>query len=184
MQNKKSNRYNLNTSLAIDMYNAKSMHNIKIDINKKIFYEQELVKDKEYFLKVEDYFDYVKPGSNTLTITWNGEHDCEHKHMKIRKVVINKQHLAPFKVMIDPIENDYIKDLKSTDQGLSSYRKQLFNPGYHHGWYGTYKFRFAIDPSSMSDRTQQALRSANGIHNERILTDLSRAKHLNRTNNS
>ena len=183
-RNKISNRYNLHTSLAIDMYNAESMHTIKIDINDKSFYEKQLSNDKEYSLKIEDYFDYVKPGSNHLTITWNGEQDCEHKYMKIRKVVINQQHLAPFKVMMDPIENDYIRDLKSTDEGLSVYRKQLFNPGYRHGWYGTYKFRFAIDPSSMPDRTQQSFVSASGIQSERILTDLNKAKHLNRANNS
>jgi hypothetical protein len=179
-----SNRYNLHTSLAIDLYNAKSVHTIKIDINDKIFYQQQFSVDEKYSLKIEDYFDYSKPGLNNLTITWNGEHDCEHKYMKIRKVVINQQHLAPFKVMTDPIENDYIRDLKTTEQGLVAYKKQLFNPGYRHGWYGTYKFRFAIDPSSMPDRSQQALVSASGIQCERILTDLNRAKHLNRANNS
>ena len=63
-RNKISNRYNLHTSLAIDIYNAESMHTIKIDINDKSFYEKQLSIDKEYSLKIEDYFDYVKPGSN------------------------------------------------------------------------------------------------------------------------
>ena len=50
-KNKISNRYILNTSLAIDTYNAESMHQIKIDINDRIFYENELSKEKEYVLE-------------------------------------------------------------------------------------------------------------------------------------
>ena len=179
-RNKISNNYNLKTSLAIDTYNSQSVHKIKIEINNDIFYEQEFVKDKEHSLNIEDYFDYIEPSSNTLTITWDGEQDCEHKYMKIRKVVINQQHIAPFKVMINPIENDYIRNLKSTDEGLNAYKKQIINPGYRHGWYGSYKFSFAINPGEMTDRTQQSLISASGIQRESILTDINKAKHLNR----
>tara|TARA_B100001093_G_scaffold151980_1_gene144743 strand:+ start:1596 stop:2159 length:564 start_codon:yes stop_codon:yes gene_type:complete len=182
-RNKISNRYILNTSLAIDMYNAESVHKIKIDINDKIFYEKEFVKEKEYFLQIEDMFDYVEPGSNTLTITWNGHQDCENKYLKIRKVLINQQHLAPFKIMMNPIENDYIRNLKATDEGLNAFRKQLFNPGYRHGWYGTYTFRFAIDPSGISNASQQALVSATGIRSDYILTDVSKSNHWNRGQN-
>ncbi len=182
-KNKISNRYILNTSLAIDTYNAESMHQIKIDINDRIFYENELSKEKEYVLEIEEMFDYVKPGSNTLTITWNGQQDCENKYLNIRKVLINQQHLPPFKVMMNPIENDYIRNLKSTDEGLSAFRKQLFNPGYRHGWYGTYTFRFAIDPASISDESPQALVSATGIRSDYILTDVSKSNHWNRAKN-
>ena len=179
-KNKISNRYKLNTSLAIDTYNAESLHKIKIGINGKLFYEQEFVKEKEYIVDIEDVFDYVQSGLNTLTLNWNGDHDCENKYLKIRKVIINQQHLAPFKVIIDPIENDYIRNLKATDEGFRVYKNHLFNPGYYHGWYGTYTFRFIIDPSSISGKSQQALLSATGIRSDYILTDINKSNHWNR----
>jgi hypothetical protein len=182
-KNNISNKFSLNTILAIDMYNADSIHNVKILINNKIFHQQKLAKNKEYFLKIEDYFNYAGPGPSTLTIMWNGDHDCEHKYMKIRRIIINQQHLAPYKAMIEPIENDYIKNLKSSDHGVNVYRKYLLQPGYRHGWYGAYRFQFVIDPSSMTDRSQLDLMSASGIQNERILTDVKKAKYFNRANN-
>jgi hypothetical protein len=181
LKNKIPNRFNLKTSFSIDTFNAESIHKITIEINQKVFFERELAKDEECLLNVSDYFDYREPGANTIKILWDGEHDCEHKFMKIRKVVVNQQHLAPFKVMAEPKENDYIRTLQSTDEGSSAYNKQLFNPGYRHGWYGTYKFRFMIDPSSMLDQSQQSLITASGIQHDVISTDLQKAKHLNRS---
>ena len=114
-------------------------------MNQTIIFEEELTKNKEHQLKISNHFDFEKPGLNTIEIIWDGEHDCENKFIKIYKIVINDQYIAPHSVMITPIPNEYIKNLLSTDEGSILYKKQLLNPGHHHGWYGTYKFKFLLD---------------------------------------
>ena len=145
LKNKRSNSYNIKNYLAISAFNSESTHKIKIEINGKVFFEKSLTKNKEYRLKISDYFDYERPGTNTIRIDWTGEQDCENKFMKIYKIIVNDQHVAPHSVMIAPIQNEYIKNLQSTDEGMIFYKKKIFNPGHQHGWYGTYKFKFLID---------------------------------------
>jgi hypothetical protein len=181
-ENKKSNRFNLKNYIAISAFNAVSTHRVKININKKVFFEEELTKNKEHHLKISDYIDYEEPGSNTIEITWHGEQDCEKKFMKIYKVIVNDQHIAPHSVMITPIQNEYIKNLRSTEEGSILYKKQLFNPGHRHGWYGTYKFRFLLDEHRTKNAQQESLIASTGIRLNRVYTDLEKIKYFDKAN--
>ena len=95
--------------------------------------------------------------------------------MKIYKVIVNDQHIAPHSVMITPIQNEYIKNLRSTEEGSILYKKQLFNPGHRHGWYGTYKFKFLLDE-------QESLIASTGIRLNRVYTDLEKIKYFDKAN--
>ena len=50
-ENKKSNRFTLKNYIAIRTFNAKSDHNITIEINNKVFYKNDLAKIKSIILK-------------------------------------------------------------------------------------------------------------------------------------
>jgi len=108
-ENKKSNRFTLKNYIAISTFNAESDHNITIEINNKVFYKNDLAKNQEHHLKISDYFDYEQPGENTIQINWVGEQECENKFMKIYKIIINDQYIAPHSVRITPFPTEYIK---------------------------------------------------------------------------
>ncbi len=179
-----SNRFNLKTYFAINAFNADSVHRITIKINDKIFFEKELEKNKEHKLKVSNYFDFIKPSLNTIDITWDGDRESADKFMKIYKTVINDQHIASYKVMMDPKPNEYIKNLMSTEEGLRFYKEKMFNPGHHFGWYGNYKFRFMIDPPRIQDQTQLSLIESCGIQTTRVFTDTQKARLYNKVRNA
>ena len=181
-KNTRSNAYNLKTYLAISAFNFESIHKIKIEINGKVFFEKELTKNKEYQLKILDYFDYEKPGNNNIQITWTGEHECENKFMKIYKIVVNDQHIAPHSAIITPIQNEYIKHLLSTDEGIRFYKKKIFHSGHQQGWYGTYKFKFLLDVHRIQNDIQESFIAATGIKSTAIYTDVERANLYKKAN--
>jgi hypothetical protein len=166
-----SNRYNLKHYIAISAFNAESNHNLTIEINKKNIFTKDLIKDKEYHLKISDYFDYKKPGLNNIEIRWAGEHECEKKYLKIFSIVIHDQHIAPHSVMITPVRNEYIQNLLSTEEGTTFYNEKIFYPGHRHGWYGSYKFKFLLDPKEIKNSEQQSLIAMTGIKLDSIITD-------------
>ena len=90
-----------------------------------MFFEKTLTKNKEHHLKISDYFDYGKPSTNTIEIIWNGDNEDEKKFLKIYKIVVNNQHILPHTSMITPIQNEYIKNLLSTEEGTKFYRKKI-----------------------------------------------------------
>ena len=182
LKNNKSNRYNLKNYFAISAFNTESSHKIKIKMNQTIIFEEELTKNKEHQLKISNHFDFEKPGLNTIEIIWNGEHDCENKFIKIYKIVINDQYIAPHSVMITPIPNEYIKNLLSTDEGSILYKKQLLNPGHHHGWYGTYKFKFLLDKHQIKNGEQESLIASSGIMLDTVYTDVNITSHFKKAN--
>ena len=172
-----SNRYTLKNYILISTFNADSPHKIEVKINgTKIFYK-EFEKNKEYNLKIQDYFDYLGPGSNSIGIKWEGERECAKKYMKIYKVVVNDQHIAPHSVMITPIQNEYIDNLLSTEEGTALYKDKLFAPGHEHGWYGLYKFNFLLDKQDIKDKRQQSLIATTGIMQPHIYSDGTKVKH-------
>jgi len=179
-KNKESNRYNLKNYFAISAFNPVSTHEIKIKINEEMFFKQKLTKNKEYHLKISDYFDYKKPATNTIEITWNGEKEDEKKFLKIYKIVVNDQHIPPHASMITPVQNEYITNLLSTEQGSKFYRSKILNPGHRHGWYGTYRFRFLLDPMQIENIKQESLLASAGITTTRVYTDPNKMKHHRR----
>ena len=176
MEYQKSNRYNLQTYILISTFNAESRHSIDISMNDNIFYKKKLDKNKEYNIKITDYIDFQEPGDKVIKIKWDGEHECADKFMKIYKVIVNEQHLAPHKVRINPKPNEYLDALQSTVEGKDLFKKIIFNPGHQHGWYGEYEFRFLVDPRNMHERTQESFRFACGINSERIFSDVADAR--------
>jgi DNA topoisomerase VI subunit B len=176
-KNKESNRYNLQNYLAISAFNSVSTHEIKIKINGKMFFEKKLTKNKEHHLKISDYFDYKNPSTNTIEIIWNGDKEDEKKFLKLYTIVVNNQHIQPHTSMITPIQSEYIKNLLSTEQGVKFYRKKILNPGHHHGWYGTYRFRFLIDHRQMEDFEHVSLIESTGIIHTSIHTDPNKIKY-------
>ena len=181
-RNNRSNSYNLRNYFAISAFNAESSHKIKVKINQKTVFEKEFTKNKEYQIKIEEYFDYEEPGSNTIEITWDGEQECADKFIKIYKVIVNEQNIAPHSVIITPIPNDYIKSLLSTTEGTIFYKKQLFNPGIRHGWYGMYKFKFLLDADEIKNNNEELMISSTGIKLSQAYTDLSKIKYHRKAN--
>ena len=175
-ENKKSNRFTLKNYIAISTFNANSDQNITIQINNKVFYKNDLAKNKEHHLKISDYFDYVEPGENTIEINWSGEQECENKFMKIYKIVINDQYIAPHSVRITPFPTEYIKGLQSTEEGKIFYRKKILNPGHMQGWYGIYKFKFLLDIHEIKKTQQLSSIASTGIRLDRVFSDLAKAK--------
>jgi hypothetical protein len=169
-----SNRYTLKNYIAISTFNAESSHKIEVRINKRKIFCKEFEKNKEYNLKIEDYFDYKGPGSNSIEVTWNGERECAKKYLKIYKVVVHDQHIAPHSVMITPVQNEYIENLASTEEGRKLYRKKILYPGHEHGWYGLYKFNFLLDKQEIKDKKQQLLISSTGIREKFIHSDATK----------
>lgn len=172
-----SNRYTLKNYIAISTYNAESSHKIEVEINKRKIYNKEFIEKKEYNLKIVDYFDYLGPGSNSIEIKWEGERECAKKYLKIYKVVVNDQHIAPHSVMITPTQNEYIENLLSTEEGTTFYKGKLFAPGHEHGWYGLYKFNFLLDKQDIKDKRQQSLIATTGIMQPHIYSDTTKVKH-------
>lgn len=168
--------------MAISTFNAESIHNIKIEIDKKVFFEKELAKNKEHQLKLSDYFDYENPGTKTIKITWEGQQECEDKFMKIYRITINDQHIAPHSVMMTPTPNEYIQNLQATKEGLAFYRKKILNPGHKNGWYGIYKFKFIIDPHENKNTQQESYIASAGIRLDRVYTDIGKVKFNKRVN--
>ena len=179
-ENKKSNRFTLKNYIAISTFNAKSDHTIAIKINDKIFYKKHFVKNQEHHLKISDYFDYVEPSENTIQINWEGEQDCENKFMKIYKIIINDQFIAPHSVRITPFPTDYIRGLQSTEEGKIFYRKKILNPGHMQGWYGIYKFKFLLDPYEIKKTQQLSSIASTGIRLDTVFSDLAKAKLMKR----
>ena len=171
-----SNRYTLKNYIAISTFNPDSPHKIEVKINEtKIFYK-EFEKNKEYNLKIEDYFDYKGPGSNSLEVTWNGERECAKKYLKIYKVVVHDQTISSHSVMITPVKNEYIENLLSTEEGTAFYKGKLFAPGHEYGWYGLYKFNFLLDKQDIKDKKQQSLIATTGITQPHIYSDGTKAE--------
>ena len=176
LENKKSNRFNLKTCIVMNAFNAESTHSIKIEINKNVFFEVALTKDKEHTLEILDYIDYGEPGLNNMEITWNGKRECAKKFIKIKQITVNDQHIAPHSVMMTPFPNEYINDLLSTQKGKTFYRKKIFNPGHEHGWYGRYRFKFLLDANEIKKNNEGSVLDSTGIRAERIYSDSKRQK--------
>jgi len=159
----------------MEAFNAESSYNIMIKINEHTLFHQTFHSTKIQKLKIYEYVDYVESNVNKVNIIWSGDKECENKHLKIYKLVINDQHIAPHSVISYPVENDYIKTLKSTKEGQLEYRKKILYPGHEHGWYGTYQFRFGIDSSPTSA-------DALGIRDNVIYSNMERGTHSKRAN--
>ena len=175
MENDKSKIFSCKAEIEIAVFNNQSAHDITMTLNDHAIFYEKLVENKEYALKINDYFEFKRPGYNFLKIIWNGEKECENKFMKILKLIVNDQHIPNYNVMIDPIENEYIKNLKSTDQGMKDYRKHLLYAGHQHGWYGDYGFEFIIDPE-LVETTDYSLIKGLGISPVKIYTDKEKMK--------
>lgn len=158
----------LSTYLTLTAFNQESDHRIILQINNEIVWEKTLQKNVTHSLKIFNNFPFQKTKPNTLMITWDGDQDCENKFLKIFKLIINDQHIAPHSVIIDPVENQYIKMLKTTEKGRIEYKEKLLYPGHQHGWYGDYKFCFSVD-------RRHSGRFALGIRDELIYSDVKQA---------
>ena len=167
-----SNRFKLKTYMQVSVFNAESRHQLTISINGKNIYNEKLEKNKLHKIKLADHFDYGQAGTTKLSIKWNGDQECEDKYLKIYKLVINEQQIPAYSVMIDPIENDYIKNLKSTKDGKATYRKALLYPGSRHGWYGEYNFKFFVgSKQEVQDLNEGSAQHMIGLEGQQILTD-------------
>lgn len=168
----------LSTQISFTTFNAECEHMIKIELNDKTVFGETLAREKEHDYRIMDNFEYVLPGLNTIKISWNAEHECENKFLKVLKLLVNDQIVPNHSARIDPIENEYIRNLQSTEQGLTEYRKKIFYNGNHFGWYGTYVFQFVIDPHLLVQRqpSYSAIRGT-GIKPHMIFSDKARAKH-------
>lgn len=168
----------LSTQVSFTTFNEECDHNIKIEVNEKSVFEKSFTKGKEHDYRITDDFDYVRPGLNFIKILWNGERECENKFLKVFRLVVNDQSIPNYNARIDPIENEYIKDLKSTKQGMTAYKKRILYNGHHFGWYGTYRFQFVIDPHLLKkSRPSYSAILGTGIIPDVIYTEKERAKH-------
>jgi len=76
--------------------------------------------------------------------------------------------------MITPVQNEYIQNLLSTEEGKTSYNDTIFYPGHRHGWYGLYKFKFSLDPKEIKNAEQESLIAMTGIKLDSIITDVEK----------
>ena len=173
-----SNQYNFNTYLSLVTYNADSSHNITVEIGNKIFYEKHFIQGKEHRIKISDYFNYESAGKKQLKLTWNGDKESADKYLKIFRVIVNEQHIAPHTVLIEPYTNEYIERLKTSDNGKKFLKDKIFYPGHRHGWYGEYTFQFLVDPRDMRDQKEESLKNACGITSERVFSDESNQRYF------
>jgi len=102
--------------------------------------------------------------------------------MKIYKIIINDQYIAPHSVRITPFPTEYIKGLQSTEEGKKIYRKKILNPGHMQGWYGIYKFKFLLDPHEIKNTQQLSNIASTGIRLDTVFSDLGKVKLMKRVN--
>lgn len=140
----KSNSLNLKTYIAFEVFNEGSTHYLTIKLDNKILFDQALEKNIVYPFKINDYFDFGNAGKKMLNFRWTGKDECQNKHLKIYKLVVNDQFIPAHTIMTTPIENEYIQELKKTEEGRAKYRKKILYPGISHGWYGDFTYKFCL----------------------------------------
>lgn len=139
-----SNRLNLKTYALCSLFNKESDHSLEVFINDQLFYKETFLKDKIYNIKIDDYFDYKDSGKKRIKFKWRGKNECQEKYLQFHRMIVHEQYIPIYSVLSKPIENEFIKNLKTSEEGRAKYRKWILFPGDKHGWYGDYSFDFLL----------------------------------------
>lgn len=115
---------------------------LKVSVNEKEMWTKEYVRDTAHNEIIEFENQYSDAEKNKLTFSFSGEREVEHKHVRILKIIINKQILNLYNAEYFPLLD------REWWQGLSNEEKEFQqakiygNAGSEFGWYGDINFYF------------------------------------------
>ena len=130
--------------LNIEAYAEKSNHKIAILMDSTELISKTFKENTIESINFNQNYDFGKPGFYNLVVNWNGDKECREKYFKIKLCKINNELINTNSIDIEPIENEYIKELKSDPNKIDDYYDKLIRPGERHGWYGSFKINFCI----------------------------------------
>lgn len=135
----------------------------------------EVAKNKVSDVKIDRALDFDYFGNHAIRFRWNSDRECANKHFNINKIIINDQKIPAHTIKVMPYENEYIKQLQSTDRGKELFKKSKLYPGYSHGWYGDYEISFEFGDKQhfkkFSSNSADSFLNAMGIRKDRIYVD-------------
>ena len=151
---------NPNTNIVLETLNEKSDHNLDIRINDQVIFQEQFTKNKKHTIEIDKFFDYT-PGLSSIDFHWTGNIECSKKYLAFKKITIQEQVLPLDEINCIPFENEYIRELRSTELGDKQYWDYILNPGTSHGWYGEYKLTFHLGTKQEILATQRTSIGAN-----------------------
>jgi hypothetical protein len=111
---------------------------------------------EEITIKNIDYFNFVNSGIKKITVTWQGEKECENKWLKIGKMVINNQEVRVHNCRYMPFDNEYLLSQRNNINGRKEITRRILFPGETIGWFGRIVYQPYIGTRSLrySSRTK------------------------------
>ena len=137
-------KYSMPIQLNIETYTEESDHKITVLIDSIEITSKKFKKNTVGSIDFNETHDFIKPGFYNLIINWNGDKECKEKYFKIKVCKINNEIINTLTINVEPLENEYINELKSDPIKINDYYNKLICPGEKHGWYGIYKIDFCI----------------------------------------
>ena len=130
------NRFNLRLNILCKCFNKESNHNLNIDIDGDIILSKKLNFGKIHTIKIDEFYDFKHSKIVKINFQWTGDKESADKYLKLWNIYVNDQLIPTYSLHYYPIENEYIKKLKSTPKGLATYKNKILKPGQNYGWYG------------------------------------------------
>ena len=137
-------KYSIPIQINVEAYTEESNHKIAILMDSTELISKTFKENTIEFINFNQNYDFGKPGFYNLVVNWNGDKECREKYFKIKLCKINNELINTNSIDIEPIENEYIKELKSDPNKIDDYYDKLIRPGERHGWYGSFKINFCI----------------------------------------
>jgi hypothetical protein len=137
-------KYSIPIQINVEAYTEESNHKIAILMDSTELISKTFKENTIESINFNQNYDFGKPGFYNLVVNWNGDKECREKYFKIKLCKINNELINTNSIDIEPIENEYIKELKSDPNKIDDYYDKLIRPGERHGWYGSFKINFCI----------------------------------------
>jgi|TARA_R110000851_G_scaffold51243_1_gene121832 hypothetical protein len=162
----------LETTVKLTIFNEQADSCFSILHHDDEIYKLDLKKNTLRDIKFSKKIKYEAFGLHTITLKWNGDGDCANKYFHIKSIAVNEQKLPAHTVRSKPYENDYIRELKKTEDGKQRIKQMTLYPGYRHGWYGEYQINFEFgDKDYFKKLSRNSVTAYLGIKRERIYLD-------------
>ena len=137
-------KYSIPIQINVEAYTEESNHKIAILMDSTELISKTFKENTIESINFNQNYDFGKPGFYNLVVNWNGDKECREKYFKIKLCKINNELINTNSINVEPIENEYIKELKSDPNKIDDYYDKLIRPGERHGWYGSFKINFCI----------------------------------------
>ena len=138
------NRFNLRLNILCKCFNKESNHNLNIDIDGNTILSKNLDFGKIHTIKIDEFYDFKHSKIVKINFQWTGDKESADKYLKLWNIYVNDQLIPTYSLHYYPIENEYIKKLKSTPKGLATYKNKILKPGQNYGWYGKLMIEFKL----------------------------------------